>query len=140
MKRMMNARSGIAGLSLLALLGLVFLPIGTHAVADEYEWDSRYGYHEEEWYDPSDWFDPEGTGVEYESDYYGDYIEGNFNPHDDDDDFGDNYVDDDYVDVGYEDDYGYDDSYEDRWYGDNYYTNDWYDDETPFDAWYDDNR
>ncbi len=86
-------------------------------IADDYEWDPTYGYHEEEWYDPSDWFDAD-TGVEYEDyedNYYG------------------NYYDDDYTGVGeYEEEW-----YEDNdWYGDNFYTSDWYDNEPEFDDWY----
>jgi hypothetical protein len=38
---------------------------------DEYEWDSTWGLHEEEWYDPSDWFNEDNTtDYEYDDSYY----------------------------------------------------------------------
>lgn len=41
--------------------------------AEQYEWESPEGYHEQEWYDPSDWFEY-GRDLEYESDgYYDEY-------------------------------------------------------------------
>lgn len=43
-----------------------------HAIADEdYEWDSTWGLHEEEWYDPSDWLNDDNS-VDYEDDGYDD--------------------------------------------------------------------
>lgn len=44
----------------------------TQAMADtEYEWDSAWGLHEEEWYDPSDWFNEDNkASYEYDDDYY----------------------------------------------------------------------
>ena len=52
----------------IALAGVVILAVGAtqKAVADtEYEWDSTWGLHEEEWYDPSDWFN-EDNKIDYE--------------------------------------------------------------------------
>jgi hypothetical protein len=60
---------------------------------DEYEWDSTWGLHEEEWYDPSDWFNEDGQ-IDYEG--VGTYTY--------DDDY---YYDDVWNSYGYYGDYGY---------------------------------
>ncbi len=110
-----NLLKGVAGVSALVAASLI-VPTST-AFSDEYEWDPEHGYHEEEWYDPSDWFDAD-TGIDYESDYYGNYYDGGYS--------------------GYSDDYDEYDRDTTSWYGDNYYTDDWYEDESRFDSWYSD--
>ncbi len=90
--------------TLIAVLGLALQP----SSADEYEWDSTYGYHEEEWYDPSDWFDPD-DGIDYESDYYGGYYDNDV--YDGDETwYGDNY----YTDDWYDDEPDFDNWYDDK--------------------------
>lgn len=85
-----------------------------HAIAEEeYEWDSTWGLHEEEWYDPSDWFN-EDDKVDYEDDGYDDsyYSDPYWSSYDYYGDYGYDYVAYDPAVVGY--DYYYQWSPEDQ--------------------------
>lgn len=85
---------------------LAFVFATPHAIAGEdYEWDSTWGLHEEEWYDPSDWFNDDNS-VDYEDDGY-----------------DDSYYTDTYWDsYDYYGDYGYDyTGYDPAVVGDDYY-------------------
>lgn len=116
---------------------------GPRAQADQYEWDPSTGYHEEEWYDPSDWADPD-DGLDYESDYFGDYSTFSDEEYYDDEYYDDDYYqgdaevyfESDYIDdegAGVEDDNWDNDNY---WQGHHFYSEDWYDDAPDFDSWY----
>jgi hypothetical protein len=99
----------------LAVTGtLAFALAVPHAIADEdYEWDSNWGLHEEEWYDPSDWFndddeiDYEDYG--YDDNYYSDPVWDSYDYYGD---YGYDYTDYDPVVTGY--DYYYQWSPEDQ--------------------------
>lgn len=149
-------KKSVSGLATLFAAVAVSMPLlSSPAIADDYEWDPTYGYHEEEWYDPSDWVDPD-VGVDYESEYYDDYLAdyygdyyGGYDEYIEDDEYlEDDYIEDDFAGVPefvdgdaagvYDPDYDVldDDGLVDTWYGDNYYTEDWYDDEAGFNTWY----
>jgi hypothetical protein len=67
---------------------------------DEYEWDSTWGLHEEEWYDPSDWFNEDNkVSYEYDDNYYSDDV---WNGYDYYGDYGYDYTGYDSATTGYD--------------------------------------
>lgn len=85
-----------------------------NAIADDdYEWDSTWGLHEEEWYDPSDWFNGDDE-IDYEDDGYDDsyFSDSSWSSYDYYGDYGYNYTNYDPSTIGY--DYYYQWSPEDQ--------------------------